>query len=67
MNAEEGTPEADDLDVLSALVERYEEQHWTMDLPAPIEAIRFRMEQSDLSPLDLVPFILEFRLIAKAK
>lgn len=57
MEAEGGTPEADELDVLSALVERYEEQHFPMDLPDPIEAIRFRMEQLDLSQRDLIPFI----------
>lgn len=57
MNAEAGTPEADELDVLSTLVERYEEQHFPMDLPDPIDALRFRMEQSDLFPRDLIPFI----------
>lgn len=44
-NAEEGTPEADHLEILTTLVEAYEEARFPMDLPDPIEAIRFRLEQ----------------------
>lgn len=43
--AEEGTPNGDRLDVLTTLVEAYEEAHFPMDLPDPIEAIKFRLEQ----------------------
>jgi len=57
MNAEADTPEAERLDVLATLVEAYERRHFPMDLPDPVEAIRFRMEQSGLSPKDLVPMI----------
>jgi HTH-type transcriptional regulator / antitoxin HigA len=57
MDAEEGTPEVDELEVLATLVELYEDQHFPIDLPDPIEAIRFRMEQAGLSPRDVVPFI----------
>lgn len=57
MNAEADTPEGERLDVLATLVEAYERKHFPMDLPDPVEAIRFRMEQSGLSPKDLVPMI----------
>jgi HTH-type transcriptional regulator / antitoxin HigA len=43
--AEEGTPEGDRLDVLATLVEAYEEAHFPVDVPDPIEAIKFRLEQ----------------------
>ena len=57
MDAKAGTPEADELEVLATLVELYEAQHFPMDLPDPITAIRFRMEQAELSARDLVPFM----------
>jgi HTH-type transcriptional regulator / antitoxin HigA len=57
MDSKPGTPEADELDVLATLVEQYEEKQFPIDVPAPIDAIRFRMEQADLSPRDLVPFL----------
>jgi HTH-type transcriptional regulator / antitoxin HigA len=40
-----GTPEGDELDVLVSLVEAYEREHYPIDLPTPIEAIKFRLEQ----------------------
>jgi HTH-type transcriptional regulator/antitoxin HigA len=43
--AEEGTPNGDRLDVLTTLVEAYEEAHFPIDMPNPIEAIKFRLEQ----------------------
>jgi HTH-type transcriptional regulator / antitoxin HigA len=46
MDAEEGTPELDELEMLATLVELYEDQHFPIDLPDPIEAIRFRMEMN---------------------
>ena len=57
MNAGPGTPEGERLDVLATLIEAYERRHFPMDLPDPVEAIRFRMEQSGLSAKDLVPMI----------
>src|SRR5712692_3068259 len=42
--AEKGTPEGDRLDVLATLVEAYEQKHFPIDPPDPIEAIRFRLE-----------------------
>jgi HTH-type transcriptional regulator/antitoxin HigA len=44
-NAEEDTAEGDRLDILITLVEAYEEAHFPMDMPDPIEAIKFRLEQ----------------------
>ena len=43
--AAEGTPEGDRLEILTTLVEAYEETRFPMDLPDPIEAIKFRLEQ----------------------
>jgi HTH-type transcriptional regulator/antitoxin HigA len=55
--AESGTAEGDRLDVLATLVDVYEAQHYPMDPPDPIEAIRFRMEQQGLTRKDLEPLI----------
>lgn len=52
-----GSPEGDELELLSLLVERYEDVHFPMDLPSPVEAIKFRMEQGGLKAKDLIPYI----------
>ncbi len=57
MGAPDGSPERDELDVLTTLVEVYEDEHYPIDLPTPIEAVQFRMEQAGLSQADLVPYI----------
>ena len=57
MTARPNTPEGDRLDVIATLVEAYERKHFPMDLPDPVEAIKFRMEQMALKPKDLVPMI----------
>jgi len=57
MTARPNTPKGDRLDVLVTLVEAYERKHFPMDLPDPVEAIKFRMEQMALKPKDLVPMI----------
>jgi HTH-type transcriptional regulator / antitoxin HigA len=57
MDAEPGTPEGEELDVLTDLVELYEARHVPMGYPTVLEALRFRMEQAGLSPRDLIPFI----------
>jgi HTH-type transcriptional regulator / antitoxin HigA len=54
---EPGTPDGDRLDILATLVESYEARHFPIDLPDPIEAIKFRMEQGGLTPKDLEPMI----------
>jgi HTH-type transcriptional regulator/antitoxin HigA len=55
--AEEGTAQADERDVLVTLVEAYENKHHNFGPADPIEAIKFRMEQEGLTPRDLEPFI----------
>lgn len=57
MSAKPDTPQGERLDVLVTLVEAYEHKHYPLDLPDPIEAIKFRMEQMNLTPKDLVPVI----------
>ena len=57
MSAGPGTPEGDRLDVLATLVEAYEARHFPVELPSPIDAIKFRMEQQGLTPKDLQPMI----------
>ncbi len=57
MAAEPGSPEGERLDVLVTLVEAYESRHYRFDLPDPVEAIKFRMEQKGMTPKDLVPMI----------
>ena len=57
MTAERDTPEGDRLDVLVTLVEAREAARYPLDLPDPIEAIKYHMEQKGLAPKDLAPFI----------
>ena len=58
--AEPGTTEGDELDLLSLLIDNYEKIHYPIDLPDPIEAIKFRMEQMNYKPKDLAD-VLGFR------
>jgi HTH-type transcriptional regulator / antitoxin HigA len=55
--AKSGTPEGDRLDVLATLIDVYESEHYPMEQPDPVEAIKFRMEQQGLSRKDLEPII----------
>ena len=52
-----GTPEGDRLDILATLVQAFEARHMPITAPGPVEAIKFRMEQSGLSVKDLEPII----------
>jgi HTH-type transcriptional regulator / antitoxin HigA len=56
-NPQQGTDEADLLEVLSVLTEKYEEQVYPISEPDPIDAILFRMEQLGMSRNDLKPYI----------
>mgnify|MGYP003678090231 CR=1 FL=1 len=47
------SPEGDEAEVLSILIEKYEDQHYPIDAPDPIEAIKFRMEQMGMNKKDL--------------
>ncbi|MEZ5851477.1 MAG: ImmA/IrrE family metallo-endopeptidase [Hyphomicrobiaceae bacterium] len=55
--ADEGTPEAEELDVVSTLIESYEDKHFPAEVVSPVDAIRFRMGQQGLTNRDLVPLI----------
>lgn len=57
MDAKANTAEMDELELLTTLVEMYEEQRFPIDPPDPIDAIKFRMEQLGLTQKDMVPFI----------
>ena len=57
MTARRNSPEGDRLDVLVTLVEAWERKHYPLDLPDPVEAIKYHMDQSGLAPRDLIPFI----------
>lgn len=48
-----GTPEGDRLDIMATLIDVYETEHYPMDPPDPIEAIKFRMEQQGLTRKEL--------------
>lgn len=57
MDAEPGTPEGEELELLATLVELYENKVHPIGLPDPIAAIKFRMEQQNLAQKDLIPLI----------
>jgi len=50
---EPGTPESQRFDVLASLIEHYEARAWPIDLPDPVDAIRYHMEQAGLTQADL--------------
>ncbi len=56
-DAEPDTQECDELELLSALVELYEDEHYPISLPDPVSAIQFRIEQLGFTPKNLIPFI----------
>ena len=56
-DAEPGTPEADELELLVALVELYENEHFPIEAPDPVSAIKFRMEQEGLSNEDMIQYL----------
>lgn len=57
MKAEPGSPEEEELELFSLLVEEYEEEHFPIAFPDPIEAIRFRMDQEGLTQKDLTQYM----------
>ena len=57
MDAEPDSPEEDELELWAMLVEQYEEKHYPIDPPDPIDAIKFRMEQMGLKQKDLTRYI----------
>lgn len=57
MDATPNSSEEQELELLVLFVEKYEHEHYPIDLPDPVEAIKFRMEQEELTPKDLIPYI----------
>ena len=56
-DAKKGTEEGDELEILSVLIDNYENENFPMEMPDPISAIHFRMEQMGLKQKDLVDMI----------
>jgi HTH-type transcriptional regulator/antitoxin HigA len=56
-DAKLGTPESDELDILGLMVDDYENKHYPIEAPDPIEAIKIRMEEMHLKQVDLIPEI----------
>ena len=56
-DAPDGTPESDELDILGLLVDEYEKEHYPIDSPDPIDAIKIRMEELNMRQVDLIPVI----------
>ncbi len=56
-DAKKGSSEGDELEVLGILLEQYEKDHFPIDLPDPIEAIKFRMEQMGYNQSDLAEIV----------
>lgn len=52
---EPNSPEGEEMELLSLLVEKYEQENHQMEAPSPIEAIKFRMEQMNLKQADVSP------------
>ncbi len=57
MGAKANTADGERLDVLVTLIEAYERKHFPLELPDPVEAIKFQMDQKGLTPKDLEPMI----------
>jgi len=57
MDMDETQEILDELEILSILVEKYEDEHFPIDAPSPVEAIRFRMEQQGLTNKDLAEYL----------
>ncbi len=55
--AKAGTKESDEADVLAMLIKDYEERHYVIEAPDPIEAIKYRMEQQGLTNKDLAAIL----------
>lgn len=56
-DAKKGSPEGDELEILGILLEKYEDEHFPIGFPDPIEAIKFRMEQLGYNQTDLAKIV----------
>ena len=57
LNPKLETQESDELEILALLIEKYEEKNWAIEIPNPIEAIKYRMEEMQLKQKDLIPYV----------
>jgi HTH-type transcriptional regulator/antitoxin HigA len=57
MDAHPGSADFEELELLTLLIEKYEDEHYPIDCPDPVEAIKFRMEQQGLSARDMIPYL----------
>jgi HTH-type transcriptional regulator/antitoxin HigA len=57
MDAAPGSSEEEELELLAMLVERYEAEHYPIELPDPVEAIKFRMDQEGLTRKDMIKYL----------
>ncbi len=57
IDPEKNTEEAEELELLTLLINTYEEEMYPIDLPDPVEAIKFRMDQQGLKNADMIPYI----------
>ena len=51
------SPEGEELELLSLLAEKYEQEHYHVEAPGPVAAIKFRMEQMNLKQVDIAPLL----------
>jgi len=56
-DAKKGSPEGDELEILGILVDQYENEHFPIGLPDPVEAIKFRMQQLGYNQSDLAKIV----------
>jgi HTH-type transcriptional regulator/antitoxin HigA len=56
-DAKKGATKGDELEILSLLIEKYEDEKFPIDLPDPVEAIKFRMEQMGMTQTDLANIV----------
>jgi len=56
-DAKKGTPNGDELEILTLLIAKYEDENFPIELPDPVEAIKFRMEQLGLTQTDLAEVV----------
>ncbi len=56
-DSKKGTPDGDELEILGILIEKYEDEHFPIGFPDPIEAIKFRMEQMGYNQTDLAKVV----------
>ena len=56
-DAKKGTPKGDELEILTLLIEKYEDDNFPIELPDPVEPIKFRMKQQGLTQIDLAEVV----------